>query len=144
MKNCWKSSLLWVLCWGLNKDLPGLEKCTLEEMPSIFISDKLIFSSERMLHKDYYRNSSVEPGNRGSSTVGRCYQAQQWRSWLRTLVYVWQWFVKCIHELCVKCPINQLPIQTQSIVTLASDSMMTISKKIRTYIYNDQDLFIIE
>jgi hypothetical protein len=28
-------------------------------MPSIFIRDKPIFSSERMLHKDYYR-SSVE------------------------------------------------------------------------------------
>jgi hypothetical protein len=29
-------------------------------MPSIFIRDKPIFSSERMLHKDYYRRSSVE------------------------------------------------------------------------------------
>jgi hypothetical protein len=35
-------------------------KCTLDERPSIFIRDKLIFSSERMLHKDYYRRSSVE------------------------------------------------------------------------------------
>jgi hypothetical protein len=26
----------------------------------IFIRDKSIFSSERMLHKDYYRRSSVE------------------------------------------------------------------------------------
>jgi hypothetical protein len=29
-------------------------------MPSIFIRDKPIFSSERMLHKDYYPRSSVE------------------------------------------------------------------------------------
>jgi hypothetical protein len=30
------------------------------QRPSIFIRDKPIFSSERMLHKDYYRKSSVE------------------------------------------------------------------------------------
>jgi hypothetical protein len=35
-------------------------KCTLDEIPSIFIRDKPIFSSERVLHKDYYRKSSVE------------------------------------------------------------------------------------
>jgi hypothetical protein len=35
-------------------------KCAFDEMPSIFIRDKQIFSSERMLHKDYYRRSSVE------------------------------------------------------------------------------------
>jgi hypothetical protein len=35
-------------------------KCTLDERPSIFIRDKSIFLSERMLHKDYYRRSSVE------------------------------------------------------------------------------------
>jgi hypothetical protein len=35
-------------------------KCTRDEMPSIFIRDKPIFSSERMLHKDYYCRSSVE------------------------------------------------------------------------------------
>jgi hypothetical protein len=29
-------------------------------MPSIFMRDYPIFSSERMLHKDYYRRSSVE------------------------------------------------------------------------------------
>jgi hypothetical protein len=29
-----------------------------------------------------------EAGNRGSSVVGRRYQAAQWRSWLRTLVFV--------------------------------------------------------
>jgi hypothetical protein len=29
-------------------------KCTLDERPSIFIRDKPIFSSERMLHKEYY------------------------------------------------------------------------------------------
>jgi hypothetical protein len=42
-------------------------KCTLDEIPSIFVRDKPIFSSERMLHKDYYRRSSVEKKNgRGS------------------------------------------------------------------------------
>jgi hypothetical protein len=35
-------------------------KCTFDGRPSIFIRDKPIFSSERMLHKDYYRKSSVE------------------------------------------------------------------------------------
>jgi hypothetical protein len=35
-------------------------KCTLDERPSIFTREKPIFSSERMLHKDYYRRSSVE------------------------------------------------------------------------------------
>jgi hypothetical protein len=30
-----------------------------------------------------------EPGNSGTSTVGRLYQAEQWRPWLRTLVFVW-------------------------------------------------------
>jgi hypothetical protein len=34
--------------------------CKLDERPSIFIRDKPIFSSERMLHRDYYRRSSVE------------------------------------------------------------------------------------
>jgi hypothetical protein len=34
-------------------------KCTLDEMPSMFIREKPIFSSERMLHKDYYRKGSV-------------------------------------------------------------------------------------
>jgi hypothetical protein len=32
----------------------------LDERPSIFIRDKPIFSSERMLHKDYYHKGSVE------------------------------------------------------------------------------------
>jgi hypothetical protein len=35
-------------------------KCTLDEKPGIFIRDKPIFSSEKMLHKDYYPRSSVE------------------------------------------------------------------------------------
>jgi hypothetical protein len=38
-------------------------KCTLDEIPSIFVRDKTIFSSERMLHKYYYRRSSVEKKN---------------------------------------------------------------------------------
>jgi hypothetical protein len=33
---------------------------TLAERPSIFIRDEPIFSSERMLHKDYYRKGTVE------------------------------------------------------------------------------------
>jgi hypothetical protein len=33
---------------------------TVAERPSLFIRDKRIFSSERMLHKDYYRKGSVE------------------------------------------------------------------------------------
>jgi hypothetical protein len=33
---------------------------TLDERPSIFVRDKPIFSSERMLHKDYDRKSTVE------------------------------------------------------------------------------------
>jgi hypothetical protein len=33
---------------------------TLEERPSVFISDKPIFSSERILHKDYYLKGSIE------------------------------------------------------------------------------------
>jgi hypothetical protein len=31
----------------------------LDERPSIFLRDKPIFSSERMLHKDYYLKGSV-------------------------------------------------------------------------------------
>jgi hypothetical protein len=34
-------------------------KCTLDERPSVFIRDNPIFSSERMLHKDYYRKGST-------------------------------------------------------------------------------------
>jgi hypothetical protein len=33
---------------------------TLDERPSTFIRDKPIFSSERMLHKDYYRKGLVK------------------------------------------------------------------------------------
>jgi hypothetical protein len=36
------------------------ESAVLDERPSIFIRDKSIFSSERLLHKDYYRRSSAE------------------------------------------------------------------------------------
>jgi hypothetical protein len=48
-----------------------------------------------------------ESGNRGTPTVGRCYQSVQWRLWLKTLVCVWQWFVKCSHEL-FNGPINSI------------------------------------
>jgi hypothetical protein len=34
--------------------------CTLDERSSIFIRDKSIFSSERMLNMGYYRKGSVE------------------------------------------------------------------------------------
>jgi hypothetical protein len=33
---------------------------TLDERPGIFIRDKPIFSSERMLLKEYYRKGSIE------------------------------------------------------------------------------------
>jgi hypothetical protein len=39
-------------------------KCTLVERPSIFIRDKPIFSSERMVHKDYGRKGSVGRGEK--------------------------------------------------------------------------------
>jgi hypothetical protein len=35
-------------------------KCIPDERPSVFIRNNPIFSSERMLHKDYYRRSSFE------------------------------------------------------------------------------------
>jgi hypothetical protein len=45
-------------------------KYTLDERLSIFIRDNPIFSSERMLHKDYYCKSSVERiSSRGSQGV---------------------------------------------------------------------------
>jgi hypothetical protein len=34
-------------------------KYTFDERPSVFIRDKSTFSSERMLHKNYYRKRSV-------------------------------------------------------------------------------------
>jgi hypothetical protein len=43
---------------------------TLDERPSIFIRDKPIFSSQRLLHKDYYRNGSVKKKKRESLVVG--------------------------------------------------------------------------
>jgi hypothetical protein len=39
-------------------------------MPSIFMRDKPILSSERMLHKDYYRRSSVEKKSSGRVSQG--------------------------------------------------------------------------
>jgi hypothetical protein len=45
-------------------------KCTLYERQSIFIRKKPIFSSERMLHKDYYRKSSVEKKISGRESQG--------------------------------------------------------------------------
>jgi hypothetical protein len=38
--------------------------------PSIFIRDKPIFSSGRMLHKEYYREYSVEEENLAVSLKG--------------------------------------------------------------------------
>jgi hypothetical protein len=43
-------------------------KYTLDEKPSIFIRDKPIFSSERMLHKDYDRKGSVKKNSVREST----------------------------------------------------------------------------
>jgi hypothetical protein len=42
-------------------------KCTFDERPSIFIRDKPIFSSERILHEDYHRKVQLE---KKSLTVG--------------------------------------------------------------------------
>jgi hypothetical protein len=44
-----------------------MRMCEIYEKSSIFIRDNPIFSSERMLHKDYYRKSSV--GEKISSVV---------------------------------------------------------------------------
>jgi hypothetical protein len=43
---------------------------TLDERPSIFIRDKPIFSSERMLHKDYYSRDLVEKRKSGLESQG--------------------------------------------------------------------------
>jgi hypothetical protein len=43
---------------------------TLDERPSIFIRDKPIFSSERMLHKDYNRKCSVDKKISGREPQG--------------------------------------------------------------------------
>jgi hypothetical protein len=40
------------------KEFYTCAKCTFDERPSIFLRDKPIFSSERMLREDYYRNGS--------------------------------------------------------------------------------------
>jgi hypothetical protein len=40
---------------------------TLDKRPTTIIKDKLIFSSERMLHKDYESKSSVEK-------IGACFK----------------------------------------------------------------------
>jgi hypothetical protein len=42
----------------------------LDERPSIFIRDKPIFSSERMLHKDYYSKGSVQKRISGHESHG--------------------------------------------------------------------------
>jgi hypothetical protein len=47
-----------------------------------------------------------EPRTTWTSSVGRHCQVTQWRPWLTTLVFACQWFVKCMHELHVKCQIN--------------------------------------
>jgi hypothetical protein len=43
---------------------------TLDERPSIFIRDKLIFSSERMLHVDHYLKGSVKKKSLAVSLEG--------------------------------------------------------------------------
>jgi hypothetical protein len=43
---------------------------SLDERPNIFIKDKPNFSSERMLHKDYYRKGSVEKKNSSRESQG--------------------------------------------------------------------------
>jgi hypothetical protein len=58
-----KPILTAVLCVVQKEEFPEhaiCAKCTLGGRPSIFIRDKAIISSERMLHKDYNRKSSIE------------------------------------------------------------------------------------
>jgi hypothetical protein len=43
---------------------------TFDERLSIFIRDKSFFSSERMLHKDYYRKGSVGKNIPGRESQG--------------------------------------------------------------------------
>jgi hypothetical protein len=50
----------------------------LTKRPSIFIRHKPILSSERMLHKDYYRRSSVEKKNSGRESQ---------RAWLQDALF---------------------------------------------------------
>jgi hypothetical protein len=75
-----------------------------------------------------------EPGNRGSSTVQRCYQAAQWRPWLVILVCVWWWFVKCSHEL-YKSPINQItnpnPVYSHSATWQYVRKLTTLNMRIK-------------
>jgi hypothetical protein len=56
----------------------------------------------------------LEPGSRGTSAVGSRYRS----TWLRALVCVQYWFVKCSHEP-YKCPINPIiypkPVYSHSI-----------------------------
>jgi hypothetical protein len=60
-------------------------KCKLEECASIFIRENPIFSSERMLHKDYYRKNSVEKylhaGLKGLDLKTKCLAVRH-RSWM--------------------------------------------------------------
>jgi hypothetical protein len=68
-----------------------------------------------------------EPRSKGTFTVGRCYLAKHWRTWLRTPAFLWQWFVKCSNELCVKLSnksINPHPIYSQSIMWQTHHSNM--------------------
>jgi hypothetical protein len=43
---------------------------TFDKRPSMFVRDKPIFSSERMLHKNYYRKGSVEKKISGRDPQG--------------------------------------------------------------------------
>jgi hypothetical protein len=53
---------------ALTEDLGA--KCSLDERPGIFMRDKPIFSSERMLDKDYYHKSSVGKRISGRGSQG--------------------------------------------------------------------------
>jgi hypothetical protein len=67
-KTC-KICMIWSAKPVLTEDLCIVQKQefsmrdTLDERRSIFIRDESIFSSERMLHTDYYRKGSVEKKN---------------------------------------------------------------------------------
>jgi hypothetical protein len=54
-------------------------KHSLDKRPSIFIRDKLIFSSERMLYKDYDRKGSVDKKSLVVSLEGLTPRRTDWK-----------------------------------------------------------------
>ena len=64
LASMWPGAAILLHAWPHKTLCDQLRRCfgaiyTLVERPSIFIRDKPIFSSERLLHKDYDRKGSV-------------------------------------------------------------------------------------